>query len=177
MNRDALTMFRFAGTLSEPFEATRGRGHLHRMRHTLVAATPAGRTDFVTALRAAGMQLHRPGVCFVISDFCAADDLAEALRGLVYYGHELVALHVVDPLEADPGLEGELDVEDAETGELVPMTIRGDTRQRYRDAFEQRCRAVASACAAYDAKYLRIATTDSLENVVLYRFRRENILE
>jgi len=123
------------------------------------------------------MQLHRPGVCFVVSDFCAADDLTEALKGLVYYGHEVVALHVTDPAEADPGLEGEIDVEDAETGERVPVTVRGDTVRRYREAFERRCRAVASACAAYDAKYLRISTADALENVVLYRFRRERIVE
>ncbi|HUW55592.1 MAG TPA: DUF58 domain-containing protein [Planctomycetota bacterium] len=193
VNRDALTVFRFAETLSEPFEAARGRGHLRQMLRRLSTGTPAGQTDFVTSLRAAGMQLHRPGVCFVISDFCTADPstslgagpstslgasrLAEALKGLVYYGHEIVALHVLDPLEADPGLEGELDVEDAETGELVPMTVKADTLRRYREAFEHRCRAVAAACAAYDAKYLRISTTDSLENTVLYRFRREGIVE
>ena len=177
VNRDALRMFLFADELGERFEATRGRGHLRQMLRLLASNTPTGRTDFSAALRAAGLQLHRAGVCFVISDFCAADHLSDALKGLVYYGHELVALHVVDPLEADPGLAGEMDVEDAETGELVPMTIKRDTRRRYREAFERRCRAVAAACAAYDAKYLRISTEDSLENTVLHRFRRENIVE
>ena len=106
-----------------------------------------------------------------------SDNLGEALKGLVYYGHEVTALHVVDPLESDPGLAGELDVEDAETGELVPVTVKGDTVRRYREAFEKRCHAVASACATFDAKYVRVSTTDAVENTVLRRLRREGMVE
>ena len=177
VNRDAMTMFLFAGHLGGRLDALRGRGHMRQMMNLLSLTEPAGRSDFRTALRSAGAQLHRPGVCFVISDFCAGDHLAESLRGLVYYGHEIVALHVVDDLEADPGLEGEIDVVDSETGEVVPMTIRPDTLERYRQAFEVRCRAVATACATYDAKYLRLSTAQSVQDVVLGRFRREGILE
>ncbi len=177
VNRDALTMFLFADRLKSRLAATRGRGHLRQMLQILGVTAPAGESDFSATLRAAGAALHRPGVCFVISDFCAADRLSEALRGLVFYGHEVAALHVVDPLEADPGLQGEVDVEDAETGELVPVTVKGDTVRRYRDAFEKRCHAVAAACATYDAKYLRVSTTDSVENTVLQRLRREGLVE
>ncbi len=177
VNRDALTMFLFAGKLNRRFDAARGRGHLREMLRLLGTSVPEGRSDFRGTLRAAGMQLHRPGVCFVISDFCAADDLGDALKGLVFYGHEVAALHVVDPLEADPGLAGELDVEDAETGDLVPVTVKGDTVRRYREAFERRCHAVAGACATYDAKYLRVSTTDSIENTILKRLRREGMVE
>jgi len=186
VNRDALTMFLFADRLNRRFDAARGRGHLREMLHLLGTSVPAGPSDFRATLRTAGMQLHRPGVCFVISDFClstslgasgAADSLGDALKGLVFYGHEVAALHVVDPLEADPGLEGEIDVEDAETGELVPVTVKGDTVRRYREAFEKRCHAVAGACATYDAKYLRVSTTDSIENAILKRLRREGMVE
>jgi uncharacterized protein (DUF58 family) len=177
VNRDALTMFLFADRLNVRFEAARGRGHLREMLALLGVCAPAGQSDFRTTLRAAGASLHRPGVCFIISDFCAADHLGDALKGLVYYGHEVAALHVVDPLEADPGLAGELDVEDAETGELVPVTVKGDTVRRYREAFEKRCHAVAGACATYDAKYVRVSTTDSIENTVLRRLRREGMIE
>ena len=147
------------------------------MLSVLGAAKPAGRSDFKTAFRSAGMQLHRPGVCFLISDFSGSGDLAEAIKGLVYYGHEVVALHVVDKLEVEPDLEGEIDVEYMETGELVPLTVKGDTLARYREAFESRCRAVAAACATYDAKYLRIATTDTIENTIVHRLRREGIVQ
>jgi uncharacterized protein (DUF58 family) len=177
VNRDALTMFLFAGQLGERLEALRGRGHVRQMLNVLSLTRPAGRSDFPAAFRSAGAQLHRPGVCFVISDFCAGERLAEAFRGLVYFGHEIVALHVTDELEADPGLEGEIDIVDAETGEVVPMTVRPDTRQRYRQAYESRCRGVAAACATYDAKYLRLSTAEPVTDIVLNRFRREGILE
>lgn len=176
-NRDALTMFLFAGQLDSRFDASRGRGHLRQMLSLLSSASPAGRSDFQAAFRSAGVQLHRPGLCFVISDFCAADNLAESIKGLAYYGHEVVAIHIVDPLELDPGLEGEIDVEDAETGELVPVTVKGDTLRRYREAFEGRCRAVAAACATFDAKYLRVSTTDAIENTILFQLRREGVVE
>jgi uncharacterized protein (DUF58 family) len=177
VNRDAMTMFLFAGRLDERLDALRGRGHMQQMLDLLSCTVPAGRSDFLTAFGSAGAQLHRPGVCFAISDFCAGERLSEALRGLVYFGHEVVALHVTDDLEADPGLEGEIDVVDAETGEVVPMTVRPDTLQRYRQAFETRCRAVAAACATYDAKYIRLSTAEAIPDIVLNRFRREGILE
>lgn len=177
VNRDAMTMFLFAGRLGERLDALRGRGHMRQMLDLLSGTEPAGRSDFPAALRSAGAQLHRPGVCFVISDFCASEQLSEALRGLVYFGHEVVALHVTDELEANPGLDGEIDVVDAETGEVVPMTIRPDTLQRYRQAFESRCHAVAAACATYDAKYFRLSTAEAVQDIILNRFRREGILE
>jgi uncharacterized protein (DUF58 family) len=177
VNRDALTMFLFADDLKSRLVAHRGRGHLRPMLQLLGVTAPAGQSDFSSTLRAAGASLHRPGVCFVISDFCASDNLGEALKGLVYYGHEVTALHIVDPLEADPELEGELDVEDAETGELVPVTVKGDTVRRYREAFEKRCHAVASACAMFDATYVRVSTTEAVENTVLRRLRREGMVQ
>ena len=176
-NRDALTIFPFSDKPHRRYDALRGRGHLREMLDLLGANVPGGRSDFSAALRGAGMQVHRPGVCFVISDFCASGNLGEAIEGLVYYGHEVAAVHVVDPLEADPGLEGEVDVEDAETGELIPVTVRGDTARRYGEAFEKRCHAIAAACATYDAKYLRVSTADSVENVVLGPLRREGMVE
>ena len=184
-NRDALTLILFAGRPTARFEAARGRGHVREMLRLIGAYAPADRSDFRASFLDVGMHLHRPGICFVISDFCVADDtaaagaagLGEALKGLVFYGHEVAALHVFDPLEADPGLEGEVDVEDAETGELVPVTVRGDTVRRYREAFEARCRAVAAACATYDANYIRLSTADSVEQTVLHRLRREGMLE
>ena len=177
VNRDAMTMFLFAGRLGGRLDALRGRGHVRQMLSLLELAEPAGRSDFRTALRSAGAQLHRPGMCFVISDFCAGDQLAEAFRSLAYFGHEIVALHVVDAAEADPGLEGEIDVVDAETGEAVPMTVRPETLERYRQVFEDRCHAVAATAATYTAKYLRLSTAESVEDIVLGRFRREGILE
>jgi uncharacterized protein (DUF58 family) len=176
-NRDSLMMFLFAGKVDEKLEAARGKGHLRQMSGILEAARPAGRSDFKTALRSAGSQMHRAGVCFVISDFCGGGDLAEAIKGLAYYGHEVIALHVVDRLEAEPELEGEVDLEDAETGEVLPVTVKGDTLARYKEAFEGRCRAVAAACATYNATYLRVATTESVENTVIHRLRREGVVE
>jgi uncharacterized protein (DUF58 family) len=176
-NRDALTMFLFAGQIDQRMDAGRGRGHLRQMLSVLGAARPAGRSDFKTAFRSAGMQLHRPGVCFLISDFCGTGDVAEAIKGLVYYGHEVVALHVVDKFEVEPDLQGEIDVEDLETGEIVPVTVKGDTLARYREAFESRCRTVAAACATYNAAYLRVMTSDTVENIIVHRLRREGIVQ
>jgi len=71
-NRDSLTMFLFAGKIEGKLEAARGKGHLRQMAQVLEAARPSGRSDFKTALRSAGSQLHRAGMCFVISDFCGS---------------------------------------------------------------------------------------------------------
>jgi uncharacterized protein (DUF58 family) len=175
VSSDRLTTYSFADVLSDKYDATHGRGGLRGLLRKLSDTTPSKATDFAGALRLAAIQ-QRPGVCFVISDFCSVADLGDAFKALVFNGHEVTALHVWDPLEADPGLEGEVDLEDAETGELIALTVKGDSVQRYREAFEQRCRGVATACARFNVQYLRISTADSLEQVVINRFRRENVV-
>ena len=63
-----------------------------------------------------------------------------------------------------------------ETGEVVAMTVKGDTVRQYREAFEKRCRTVAAACARYNTSYLRISTAEPLEQLVIDRLRRENVV-
>ncbi|MCZ7644603.1 MAG: DUF58 domain-containing protein [Planctomycetota bacterium] len=175
-SRDALKVALFSERLRETFDAARGRGLARDLFALLDTAAPSGASDFPGAFRAAGLQQGRAGLYIVISDFCARAQLAEALKSLVHRGHELVGLHLVDPLEADPGLEGEVDLEDPETGELIPMTVKGETLERYRAAFEASCRDIAKAHAACNALYLRLSTDDPVEQLVLHRFRVEGLL-
>jgi uncharacterized protein (DUF58 family) len=174
VQKDNLSVFPFSNRLHEPFDATRQRG-TRALFEMLSALKPEGESSFVRTLRDASSRT-RPGICFVISDFCAPDTLDEGLKSLAFCGHELMALHVWDPLEANPALEGEVDIVDAESGEVIPMTVKGDTVQRYRDAFEAHCLKVAKTLSRYNARYLRVSTEESVEQIFLQRLRREGLV-
>lgn len=175
-SRDALSVVLFSDRLHDQFDATRGRGLSRDLLEILSQAQPEGKSDFRNAFGTAGQQQSRPGLCFLISDFCTTQNLGDALKGLVFNGYEVVALHLVDQREANPGLEGEVDIEDAETGELIPMTVMGDTVELYREAFEASCRDVAKAIATYNGIYMRLYTDLSVEQMVLHRFRTEGLI-
>ncbi|MBI2192415.1 MAG: DUF58 domain-containing protein [Planctomycetes bacterium] len=138
---------------------------------------PAGRTDLLHALQAFSIHTGRPGMVFLISDFFSETDLASALRYLVYNGFGVLAFHLIDPAEENPQLSGELDLEDSETGELLPLTVRSGTVEQVRQSFARHCHEVHRALAIYEARYFRLRTDRPVEKFVLEDLRQAGVVE
>lgn len=99
---------------------------------TLDRARPRGRGDLTRALDHLNERLGRRGIVVVISDFYADPaDVAVALDALRVHGHDVIALHVLDPLERDLTLSAPTVLEDLETGERIPVTPKA--RDAYRE--------------------------------------------
>ncbi len=101
-----------------------------RRRDTILQALDraraAGRGDLTEALSRLSERLGRRGIVVVISDFYAApSDVAVALDSLRVRGHDVIALHVLDPFERDLELSEPAVLEDLETGDRVPVTPKG----------------------------------------------------
>ena len=93
---------------------------------TLDRVRARGRGDVVGALNRLGERLGRRGIVIVISDFYAEpDDVAIALDGLRVHGHDVIALHVLDPQERNLALPGPTVLEDLETAARIPVTPEG----------------------------------------------------
>ncbi len=116
----------------------RSRRHANRLLRVLEGTEVSSRgTDLVAALREVPRLLPQPGFVLLISDFAAEhyeDDLTTASRR-----HEVFALALVDPDEADPPDVGLARVRDVETGRVgwVDTTSRR-SRDRWRTAWQAR---------------------------------------
>ena len=71
------------------------------------------------------------GLVIVISDFLDDGDCEKPLQFLSDFGHELILVHVWAPEDREPPWEGELELEDAETGQHAELSFDADARAMY----------------------------------------------
>lgn len=114
----ALLDQRAADAAARVASASRRRRSWWRPRRA-AAPTPAGSTTELSELfRAAAGLARRRSVVIVVSDFFSEDGWERPL-GVLARRHDVVALRITDPREAElPGVGG-IYVEDAETGEQI----------------------------------------------------------
>ena len=86
-------------------------------RYPVVPVPSAGSTDLQAALEYLGRVVRRRSVAFVISDFLD-DDFGDALM-VTSRRHDVTAISVTDPREVALPTVGLLELEDAETGEIM----------------------------------------------------------
>jgi len=139
--------------------------------------TAGGETDLLRSFQAFSINTGSPGMVFIISDFFSKTNLMDALRHLIYNGFSVFALHVIDPLEANPQLGGEIDLVDPETGEVLSVTVRSGTLDKVRKSFEDHCHRVHNALATYTAGYFPLLTNMSIEKCFLEDFRQAGLIE
>jgi uncharacterized protein (DUF58 family) len=138
--------------------ARSGRRHVLRILHAMLERPVPKRnapTDLGELLSAAAHLMRRRSLVFVVSDFISVPGWEERLGQLVQR-HEVVAVRLHDPLEANLPDIGMLVVQDAETGEQIFV----DTHDR---GFRKRFAAAAQRREAQLRAGFRNAGVDALE--------------
>jgi uncharacterized protein (DUF58 family) len=114
--------------------------HLENLR-------PSGQTDIGRNLHAVAERIRRRGLVVVLSDFL--DDPSKILSGLRHFrhdGHEVLAFHILDPMERSFAFKGDtkfIDLESEEEMPTQPWHIRRDYRrllQQFVEALKRGCR-------------------------------------
>lgn len=153
----------------------RGRGAYPRLFGFFGALAPAWKTDLSAALRslAAG---HRPrGLVIVVSDLLSPGT-HDGLHALIERGYEAVVAHVIDPSEVDPDLEGDLDLYDRETGEVVRIAADASLGARYRERVASWISEQEALCARRQIRYMPVNTTVSVEDFLFHDARARRIV-
>jgi uncharacterized protein (DUF58 family) len=150
-NHDRVGAVLFTDRIEAYVPPARGRDHALRIVRDLLAREPAGTgTDLGGALRFASRVMKRRGIVAVISDF-QAEGYERAL-GVLRRRHDVIALHLVDPREADVPAAGLVALVDPETGERTVV-----------DTSDRRVRArLRTAAAASARKAFKRARVDAL---------------
>lgn len=128
-------------------------------------------TDLSPLLNAALQRTKRRSLIFVVSDFISAPGWERPLR-LLAQRHEVTAVHVTDPREAELPDVGPIIMEDAETGEQVYVdTSDRQFRQRFKEAYRRRDAALRETCARAGVDILTLSTDEDLVRAIV-RFAR-----
>ncbi len=132
-NNDRVGLLIFTSKVEKFIPPQKGRKHVLRVIRELLYHKPEERgTDLAVALEHVNRLLKRRAVVFIVSDF-ATGDFQQPMR-LLQQRHDAIAVTVVDPRERDLPDVGFLELEDAETGEVVLVdTGSAEFRDTFRD--------------------------------------------
>lgn len=123
------------------------RSYLNVLLSHLENLRPSGQTDIGRNLHAVAERIRRRGLVIVLSDFL--DDPAKILTGLRHFrhdGHEVLAFHILDPMERSFAFKGDSRFIDMETEEEMPTQpwhIRRDYRlllEHFIETLKRGCR-------------------------------------
>jgi uncharacterized protein (DUF58 family) len=133
-NNDKIGLILFSDRVEKFVPARKGRRHVLRVLRELLFHRPEGRgTDIGAALQYLSRVTRRRAVVFLVSDFMSAG-FSHPLS-VVGRRHDLVAIRMSDPREAQLPPVGFVELEDPETGERLVV----DTSDRgLREAFQRR---------------------------------------
>ena len=117
-NNDKVGLLLFTDRVEKFIAPKKGRLHVLRVIRELLYYTPEGKkTDISAALEYLGKVFKKRAVIFLISDFI--DSGYERLLRILNKRHDIVAIAISDPREAElPGI-GLIEFEDAETKEVI----------------------------------------------------------
>jgi uncharacterized protein (DUF58 family) len=117
-NNDKVGLIIFTDTVEKFVPPKKGKSHVLRVVRELLYHQPQGRkTDIGIALEYLSRVTTRRSVVFLVSDFMSSG-YEKALQ-IANKRHDIVAITVTDPREESLPNVGFIELEDAETGEII----------------------------------------------------------
>lgn len=173
-NNDKVGLIVFTDAVELYVPPKKGTSHVLRLIRDLLNFKPRkARTDIACALDYLGRVTHKRCVVFLISDF-QGEDFERPMR-VLGKRHDLIAMSITDPRERSMPNVGLLELEDAETGELVlidtgSLSVRG----QYEALGLERAKHLAQTFRSMDVDHTEITTgRDHVRDLVAFLRSRE----
>jgi uncharacterized protein (DUF58 family) len=175
-NRDKVGLVLFSDEVELYIPPVKGRMNIMRLIREALFFQPSGRgTDICGALDFVNRIIRRRAVVFLVSDFRVAgnEDLLQHKLGVTSKHHDVIAVAVNDPLEAELPDVGVLRIEDAETGELVELdTGNAKARESYGKEAAERRERIAGAVRRSGVDLLEFSTGGDWMPTLMGFFRK-----
>jgi len=160
-NNDKVGLIIFTDTIEKYIPPQKGKPHVLRLIREILYFTPEHtRTDIGGALEFFSKVTKRKSVVFLISDFLS-EDFLKPLR-IANRKHDMVAVKISDPRELQFDNYGLIELEDAETGEvLVVDTSSKEFRRAFASQAEESTDALKRSLQLIDLDFIQIRTDQS----------------
>ena len=121
-------------------------------------------------------QNKRRGLVLLISDLFDPAGFEQAIRRLRHARFEVNVLHLRDAGDASPKLAGDLDLVDAETGEVRQAAITPLLLKRYERAYQAHLARIVAFCLQQQTGLFSLETHTPPEEAMLQLLRRGGLL-
>jgi len=174
---DSICLQPFSSKLADAFNASGGRHRFQPALNFLSGLKAEGPTDFLKIAREFISTYPQRGLAIVISDFLDDGDCEKPLQYLSDFGHELILIQVFDPSDREPPWEGELELEDAETGQHVELSFDGDARASYTAAFDEYSQSIRRVALRNNGRYVSLPTNVPVDEAIFGPLVRSGAVE
>jgi uncharacterized protein (DUF58 family) len=159
-----LTLYDEIVRISLPPRGT--RSYLKEILKELESATPAYKTGTSASLNLVAEQIKRRGLVIVLSDlFGRPEQVMAALKHFRYQGHEVVVMHVLDPLERSFAFGSDAIFKDMETQEEV-MTQPWHIQKAYQQSMQDFLQFYKGQCRDNNIDYVLLDTATTFDTAL-----------
>lgn len=163
---DAMAVQPFSNKLHDAFNVSGGRHRFQPALNYLTGLKPGGATNFMECSRQFIAKYPQRGMVVVISDFLDDGEFEKPLQFLSDYGHEILLIQVWAEQDRVPPWDGELELEDAETGQRVELSFDRESRAQYTAAFDEYAARVRRVAERNHGRYLGISTSIPVDQAI-----------
>lgn len=163
-NNDYVGLILFSDQVEKYIPPAKSFRHVLRIIRELLSLEPEGTsTDISVPLAFLGSVKRKRTICFLISDFLAPDFSKQA--ALIASKHDLIGIHVQEPLEKQLPDISLLRMRDLESGQTRLVTATSnEVRQHYQDSVEEKIKETKRAMLKAGASWLPLSTEKSYLN-------------
>lgn len=167
-NLDRVAIHWFSDRLRSDAGLLRGKAQFHRVLDLLrQPPEERGPTRLLAAARQFTQRTTQRCLLLVLSDFFDPDGFEEALSLLRSKRSDLNVIQVLDPQELEPAQSGDLRLRDAETGELLEVTVNDSVLKDYRRTVGAYLERLDRFCRERGVAHVRATTAVPFDELVL----------
>lgn len=155
-----------------------GQKSLGRIMTELQGTEPgSGAVDMLHEIRAAIAQQKLPGKCFFISDFLFETEAQIAALALLRAKNfDITVIQILAPSELALDVNQTQMVVDAETGELLELSLDKSSVKEYRLELARHVELLEQHCLKSGIAHLLVSSSEELPDIVLNRFPQAGVL-
>jgi uncharacterized protein (DUF58 family) len=176
LHLDTTAVIPFSERLSKPMVASGGRDRLWPVLRFLGEQECGGRTDLFGAIKEFLGRFSTRGIVILISDFFDEQGCERGVEMLRSAGHDFVLVQVHSAEEQHPSADGELILEDAETGAQRTVECSARTTALYERRFHEFSTRLRRLAVRNGGRYARAVTNLAYQEFVLRSLRSGQVL-
>lgn len=174
-NNDKVGVIFFSDRVEKYIPPSKGRKHVLHILTEILRLEPKGKgTNLSQALIFANNVQKKQCTLFILSDFIDESEYESTLN-VVSRKHQVLAMQVFDPKEAELPNVGLLRVQDAESGEIAMVDSSSERiRQMYRSYWERITARMREALTKYDITFTSMPTNQDYVPALQRLFNKSN---